>query len=156
LNASSLRRALVFDQTSWLPDNVLERTDRMTAAASLEARAPFLDHRLAEFVATLPDEMRVHGLAGKWILRRAAAPLLEGLAPRQAGFRIPVGAWLRGALAEFLVEHLRGAGSLTRAYYDAALLDRLLDQHLAGRRNHEEILWTLLNFEIWHRAFRPA
>jgi asparagine synthase (glutamine-hydrolysing) len=155
-NGTSLRRALVFDQTSWLPDNVLERTDRMTAAASLEARAPFLDHRLAEFVSTLPDEMRVHGLAGKWILRRAAAPLLEGLAPRQAGFRIPVGAWLRGALADFLLEHLRGAGSRTRAYYDAALLDRLLDQHLAGRRNHEEILWTLLNFEIWHRAFRPA
>jgi asparagine synthase (glutamine-hydrolysing) len=154
--ASSLRRALYFDQASWLPDNVLERTDRMTMAASLEARAPFLDHRLAEFVSTLPDALRVRGLAGKWILRRAARPLLEGLAPRKAGFRIPVGAWLRGELAEFLLEHLRGAGSLTRPYYDAAVLDRLLDQHLAGRRNHEEILWTLLNLEIWHRACRSA
>ena len=153
---SSLRRALYFDQSSWLPDNVLERTDRMTMAASLEARAPFLDHRLAEFVSALPDELRVRGFATKWILRQAARPLLEGLAPRKAGFRIPVGIWLRGALAEFLLEHLRGAGSLTRPYYDAALLDRLIDQHLAGRRNHEEILWTLLNLEIWHRACRPA
>ena len=154
--ASSLRRVLYFDQSSWLPDNVLERTDRMTMAASLEARAPFLDHRLAEFVSALPDGLRVRGLATKWILRRAAKPLLAGLAPRQAGFRIPIGAWLRGELSEFLRDHLRGAGSRTRAYYEPKLLDRLLDEHLAGRRNHEEILWTLLNLEIWHRACRPA
>jgi asparagine synthase (glutamine-hydrolysing) len=151
---SSLRRVLYFDQSSWLPDNVLERTDRMTMAASLEARAPFLDHRLAEFVSALPDELRVRGLSTKWILRRAARPLLAGLAPRQAGFRIPVGEWLRGELSEFLVEHLRGPRSLTRAYYEGKILDRLLDEHLAGRRNHEEILWTLLNLEIWQRACR--
>ena len=153
---SSLRRALYFDQSSWLPDNVLERTDRMTMAASLEARAPFLDHRLAEFVSTLPDGLRVHGLSTKWILRRAAGPLLEGLEPRKAGFRIPVGDWLRGALRDFLLGHLRGADSLTRTYYDTAVLDRLIDQHVAGQRNHEEILWTLLNLEIWHRACRPG
>jgi asparagine synthase (glutamine-hydrolysing) len=154
--ASSLRRALYFDQTSWLPDNVLERTDRMTMAASLEVRAPYLDHRLAEFVSTLPDELRVRGFAGKWILRQAARPLLEGLEPRKAGFRIPVGLWLRGEWSEFLLEHLRGASSLTRCFFDAAVLDRMLDEHLGGRRNHEEILWTLLNLEIWQRAFRPA
>jgi asparagine synthase (glutamine-hydrolysing) len=126
----------------------------MTMSASLEARAPFLDHRLAEFVSALPDGLRVRGLATKWILRQAAKPLLAGLAPRQAGFRIPVGAWLRGELSEFLLDQLRGAGSRTRAYYEPKTLDRLLDEHLAGRRNHEEILWTLLNLEIWHRACR--
>jgi asparagine synthase (glutamine-hydrolysing) len=154
--ASSLRRALYFDQSSWLPDNVLERTDRMTMAASLEARAPFLDHRLVEFVSALPDALRVRGLATKWILRRALRPLLAELRPRKAGFAIPLGAWLRGELAEWLLDHLRGAGSLTRPFYDAATLDRLLDEHLAGRRNHEDTLWTLLNLEIWHRACRPG
>jgi asparagine synthase (glutamine-hydrolysing) len=154
--ASGLRRALYFDQSSWLPDNVLERTDRVTMAASLEARAPFLDHRLVEFVSSLPDALRVRGLATKWILWRAAQPLLDGLHPRKAGFRIPVGEWLRGALSEWLLDHLRGPGSLTRPFYDADTLDRLLDEHLAGRRNHEEILWTLLNLEIWHRACRPG
>jgi asparagine synthase (glutamine-hydrolysing) len=128
----------------------------MTMAASLEARAPFLDHRLAEFVSTLPDELRVRGLATKWILREAAKPLLAGLAPRKAGFRIPVGAWLRGELREFLLEQLRGPGSLTRPYYDGKVLDRLIDQHLAGRRNHEDILWTLINLETWQRACRPS
>jgi asparagine synthase (glutamine-hydrolysing) len=151
-NASSLRRALYFDQASWLPDNVLERADRMTMAASLEARAPFLDHRLVEFVSALPDELRVRGLETKWILRQAARPLLPRLRPRKAGFRIPVGAWLRGELRDFLLEHLRGAGSLTRPYYEPRTLDRVLDEHLAGGRNHETLLWTLLNLEIWHRT----
>lgn len=155
-HASSLRRALYFDQSSWLPDNVLERTDRMTMAASLEARAPFLDHRLVEFVSTLPDALRVRGLATKWILRQALRPLLAGLRPRKAGFAIPVGAWLRGELSDWLLDHLRGAGSITRPFYDATALDRLLDEHLSGRRNHEDILWTLLNLEIWHRAARPG
>ena len=155
-NASSLRRALYFDQASWLPDNVLERADRMTMAASLQARAPFLDHRLVEFVSALPDELRVRGLETKWILRQAARPLLPRLRPRKAGFRVAVGEWLRGELRDFLLEHLRGAGSLTRPYYQARVLDGLLDEHLASRRNHETLLWTLLNLEIWHRSFRRA
>jgi asparagine synthase (glutamine-hydrolysing) len=154
--ASSLRRALYFDQASWLPDNVLERADRMTMAASLEARAPFLDHRLVEFISALPDELRVRGLQTKWILRQAARALLPRLRPRKAGFRIPVCEWLRGELREFLLEHLRGAASLTRPYYEPRALDRLLDEHLTGRRNHETLLWTLLNLEIWHRTCRRA
>jgi asparagine synthase (glutamine-hydrolysing) len=150
--ASQLRRALYFDQASWLPDCVLERSDRMTMAAALEARAPFLDHRLVEFVSTLPDDMRVRGLSTKWILRQAARPLLARLQPRKGGFGFRAGAWLRGELREFLLDHLRGPGALTRPYYEARVLDRVLDQHLAGRRDHETLLWTLLNLEIWHRT----
>jgi asparagine synthase (glutamine-hydrolysing) len=149
---SSLRRALYFDQASWLPDDVLERADRMTMAASLEASAPFLDHRVVELVSALPDDARVRGLSTKWILRRAARPLLPGLQPRKGGFGIRVGAWLRGELREFLLEHLRGQGSITRPYYETRVLDRVLDEHLAGRRDHETLLWTLLNLEIWHRT----
>ncbi|MGH8642692.1 MAG: asparagine synthase (glutamine-hydrolyzing), partial [Burkholderiales bacterium] len=74
--ASALRRILYFDQTSWLPDNLLERADRMTMAASIEARVPFLDHELAAYVSSLPDEFRVRGLRGKWILRAAGRQLL--------------------------------------------------------------------------------
>ena len=150
--ASSLRRALYFDQASWLPDNVLERGDRMTMAESLETRAPFLDHKLAELVSALPDHARVRGLETKWILHQAAKPLLGNLPTRKGGWRVPVGAWLRGELREYLLEHLRGQGSMTRSYYEPKALDRVIDDHLAGRRNHETALWTLLNLEIWHRA----
>ena len=150
--ASELRRALYFDQASWLPDHVLERSDRMTMAASLEARAPFLDHRLVEFVSTLPDDLRVRGLSTKWILRQAARPLLGKLAPRKGGYGFRAGPWLRGELREFLLEHLRSQRSLTRAYYETRVLDRALDEHLAGKRDHETLLWTLLSLEIWHRT----
>jgi asparagine synthase (glutamine-hydrolysing) len=154
--ASSLRRALYFDQASWLPDNVLERGDRMTMAESLETRAPFLDHKLVELVSGLPDDARVRGLETKWILHQAAKPLLANLPTRKGGFRVPVAQWLRGELREYLLEHLQGQGSLTRSYYEPKALDRVIDDHLAGRRNHETALWTLLNLEIWHRNLLRA
>jgi len=73
---SALRRILYFDQTSWLPDNLLERADRMAMAASIETRAPFLDHELTSFVSSLPDSFRVRGLRSKWILREAGKKLI--------------------------------------------------------------------------------
>ena len=155
VSASPLRRILYFDQSSWLPDNLLERTDRMTMAASLEARVPFLDHELAAFVSSLPDHYRVRGLRGKWILREAARTLLPAniVSRPKNGFRVPVSEWFRAPLREFLCDHLRGAGSRTRPYYDSRRLDDVLDEHVSGRQNHEKLLWTLLNLEIWHRAY---
>jgi asparagine synthase (glutamine-hydrolysing) len=128
----------------------------MTAAAALDLRTPFLDHRLAEYVSALPDAARVRGLSTKWILRKADEKLLAGVKPRKAGFRIALGDLMRGEARELVVDHLRGAGCRTRAYYDGAVLDRLIDEHLASKRNHEETLWTLLNLEIWHRTYRPG
>jgi len=153
-----LRQILYYEQSTWLPDNLLERTDRMSMSASLEVRAPYLDHRLAEYVSRLPDALRVRGLSTKWILRQADRRLLAGLKsqPRKAGFRIPVGELLRGEGRELLLDHLRGAGAQTRAYYDAAVLDRVLDEHLASKRNHGNLLWTLLNLEIWQRTHSAA
>jgi asparagine synthase (glutamine-hydrolysing) len=153
-HASPLRRILYFDQTGRLPDDLLERGDRMAMAASLEVRAPYLDHRLVEHVSAQPDDMRVRGLSTKWILREAGRQLLPpelGARPK-GGFRVPVAVWLRGELREPLLEHLRSDASLTRKYYDAETLDRVVDEHLANKKNHEHILWTLLNLEIWHRT----
>jgi len=153
--ASTLRRILYADQTSWLPDNLLERGDRMTMAASIESRVPFLDHELGAFVSRLPDHYRVRGFTTKWILRRAAASLIPKpiLERPKVGFRVPVNRWFRGAMRGYLDDHLRGAGSKTRAYYDPKVLDRTLDEHAAGRQNHEKLLWALLNLEIWHRQY---
>ena len=157
-DASPLRRVLYFDQTSWLPDNLLERGDRMTMAASVEARVPFLDHRLAEFVSTLPDAWRVKGRTTKRVLREAARELLPAdiLGRRKIGFRVPVGEWLAGEMRGFLLDHLRSRASLTRSYYDADVLDRLIDEHLSGRQRHDKLLWTLLNLEIWQRQHTDA
>jgi asparagine synthase (glutamine-hydrolysing) len=153
--ASTLRRILYADQTSWLPDNLLERGDRMTMAASIESRVPFLDHELGAFVSGLPDHYRVRGFTTKWILRQAAASLIPKaiLERPKVGFRVPVNRWFQGPMRGFLYEHLCGAGSKTRGYYDAKVLDRTLDEHIAGRQNHEKLLWALLNLEIWHRQY---
>jgi asparagine synthase (glutamine-hydrolysing) len=152
---SALRRILYFDQTSWLPDNLLERADRMTMAASIEARVPFLDHEFAAFVSALPDRDRVRGLRGKWILRAAGRRLLPQriLTRPKVGFRVPINAWFRGKMCEYLRDHLQGESSLTRAYYDARTLDGILAEHLGGKQNHEKLLWALLNLEIWHRQY---
>jgi asparagine synthase (glutamine-hydrolysing) len=155
--ASSLRRALYRDQVRWLPDQLLERNDRAAAIAGVELRMPFVDHALAQLVSSLPDDQRVRGLATKWILRQAARRLLpDSLARRKAGFRLPVRDWLRNELRDTLREHLQGAESETRRYYDSAALDRLLDEHLKGKNNHAQPLWTLLNLEIWHRQHSRA
>jgi asparagine synthase (glutamine-hydrolysing) len=155
-HASPLRRALYADQTSWLPDQLLERIDR--AAAGVEPRLPFLDHRLAEYVSALPDEQRVSGLTTKRILREAAQRLLPAALARRpkGGWRLDAGGWLRGELRAFTLEHLQSRTSVTRQYYDAPALDKVLDEHLKGKKNHETLLWTLLNLEIWHRTYRPG
>lgn len=152
---SALRQILYFDQTSWLPDNLLERGDRMTMAASIEARVPFLDHKLAEFVSALPDKFRVRGLSTKWILREAGKKIIPAniLKRPKVGFRVPVNEWFRHDMRDFLLEHLQGPASLTRSYFDAKVLDGMVADHLKGRQNHEKLLWSLLNLEIWHRQY---
>ncbi len=153
--STTLRRILYFDQTSWLPDNLLERGDRMTMAASIESRVPFLDHELAGFVSTLPDSYRVKGLKTKWILRQAGRSLIPDaiLERKKVGFRVPVNKWFQGPLKDYLCDHLRGRDSKTRAYYDPQVLARVMDDHIEGRQNHEKLLWALLNLEIWHRQY---
>jgi asparagine synthase (glutamine-hydrolysing) len=157
-SSSALRRILYFDQASWLPDNLLERGDRMTMAASIEARVPFLDHELAAFVSSLPDRYRVRGMRSKWILRQAGRELLPQriLTRPKVGFRVPVNEWFRGEMRDYLVEHLQSASSITRAYFDTSVLDQVMAEHLNGRQNHEKLLWSLLNLEVWHRQYvRP-
>jgi asparagine synthase (glutamine-hydrolysing) len=150
---SALRDILYFDQTSWLPDNLLERGDRMTMAASLEARMPFMDHQLAAFVSGLPDEWRVHGLTTKRILREAMRRVLPAqiLERPKIGFRVPVNEWFRGSMRGYLADHLLGSQSRTREYYRAPALRRYVDEHTTGRQNHEKLLWCLLSLEVWHR-----
>lgn len=155
---STLRGILFFDQTSWLPDNLLERGDRMTMAASLEARMPFMDHELAAFVSGLADEWRVKGLTTKRILREAMRRVLPPaiLERPKIGFRVPVNEWFRGSMRGYLADHLLGADSRTRDYYRPQVLRGYIEEHAAGRQNHEKLLWSLLTLEIWHREFGLA
>ena len=154
-NNSLLRNILYFDQTSWLPDNLLERGDRMTMAASLEARMPFMDHKLAAYVSGLSDKWRVNGHTTKYILREAMKRILPKkiLERPKIGFRVPVNEWFRGSMREYLLDHLTGPDSRTIAYYRKEVLQRYLKEHIQGTQNHEKLLWSLLNLELWHRQY---
>lgn len=151
---SSLRSSLHFDQTSWLPDNLLERGDRMTMAAGLEARLPYLDPEVVALASSLPDGWRLDRHGGKRILKAAVRSLLptDILDRPKAGFTMPTSLWLRTHLHENVRQMLLGADALVGNLFRRAEVRRLVEEHLSGRRDRQKILWTLLNLEIWLRC----
>ncbi|GLS44524.1 asparagine synthase (glutamine-hydrolyzing) [Methylobacterium brachythecii] len=155
---SNVRRALFFDQTSWLPDNLLERGDRMMMAASVEGRMPFMDVELARLVARFPDRFLTGHAKGKAVLRAAMAEVLPPaiLNRKKVGFRVPFDAWLRGPFRDRLGDLLGSEASETRRILDPSVLDRLTREHVEGRRNHEKVLWSLVNLELFLRTFKPG
>jgi asparagine synthase (glutamine-hydrolysing) len=156
-SASSLRRALFFDQTSWLPDNLLERGDRMMMAGSIEGRMPFMDVELASMAARIPDRFLAGLRSGKRVLRAALRNVLprEILQRRKVGFRVPFHDWFRNRYRDMLRDTLSSEASQVARLCDRSALDRYLREHLEGRNNHERILWTLVNLELFFREFRP-
>jgi len=150
-----LDAVLYSDVTTYLPDCLLVKTDIATMAHGLEARSPFLDHPLVEFSARLPIGLKLRGGRTKWILRRA----LRGLVPRETlgrpkmGFNLPLDDWLRGELRAMAHDLLLGERSLRRGYFEPAFVRQLLDEHLAGRWNRYNEIWTLMILELWHREF---
>jgi asparagine synthase (glutamine-hydrolysing) len=155
-SGSALRAVLAYDQQSWLPDNLLERGDRMTMAASIETRMPFLDHQLAAFVSSLPDHHRVRGHSTKSILRKAMKDILPAhiLQRSKVGFRVPVNEWFRTTWRSRLVDNLLDPSSLSLEILPSGFVRSVLNEHLNGRRNHEKLLWTLLTLEVFRREYR--
>ncbi len=155
---SRLQRMLYFDQTSWLPDNLLERGDRITMAASIEARMPFMDTGLAALAARLPDRWRIRGFTQKYILRRVMADILpkEILGRPKVGFRVPVNEWFRGPMRGFVRDHVMGPASLTRELFNGPEVEQVLSEHESGRQNHEKLIWTLVNLELFQKRFHLA
>jgi asparagine synthase (glutamine-hydrolysing) len=155
-----LSRILYIDLKTYLVDDILVKVDRMSMAHSLEVRVPLLDHKLVEFVATLPPEWKLKGSTTKVLLRR----VLDERVPRQAfdrpkhGFVSPIGRWLRGRLAGYVEETVCSRRAMERGYFDAHAVRQLWADHRDGRANVEHELWMLLALEVWHRTFvdQPA
>jgi asparagine synthase (glutamine-hydrolysing) len=132
---------------------LLMKQDQMSMAASIESRVPFLDHPLTEWVAALPQSMKLRGTTTKWILREAMRDKLPAaiLSRKKMGFPVPVGGWLRGEWRHLLDEYVTGGRARERGLFDPLVVKRLTTEHIAGV-NHSERLWALLNFEIWARV----
>ena len=155
---SSVKRTLFFDQTSWLPDNLLERGDRMMMAGSIEGRMPFMDVELAALVARFPDRFLVGKAKGKVVLRAAMSKTLshEILFRKKVGFRIPIDEWFRGPYRDFVREALTSEASLLNRICNRSAVCDLVDAHIDGRTNNEKILWSLMNLELFLRMFKPS
>ncbi|WP_067570851.1 asparagine synthase (glutamine-hydrolyzing) [Nocardia acidivorans] len=152
----SLRRMLYADTHTWLADNLLERGDRMSMAASLELRPPFLDHRVAELAFRLPSSVKVRGGTTKWIVKELARHHLPvNLVDRpKVGFKVPLDEWFRGHLREMAFDLLDGPSSFVGSHFDRGAVRRLLDGHTSGARDEQPRIWTLLSLEVWHRELQ--
>jgi len=136
----------------YLEDNLLVKIDRASMACSLELRTPFLDHRLIEFAAGLPSELRVRRFNLKYVLKKAVEKWLprEIVYRQKRGFSVPIASWMRQGLKPLLDETL-GKEKLKRdGLFDAAFVRRLLEEHWNGRADHRKSLWTLFCFQLWH------
>src|SRR3954452_11198378 len=149
-------RYLALDTATYLPGDLLLKVDRMSMAHSLEVRSPLLDHRVHEFAASLPGDLKLRGRTTKWLLKQLAAR--RGLPDhlvhrRKQGFGIPIGEWFRGELRPWIDGVLRDPATRARGYFDGAEVDRLLDDHIARRAEHTNRLWNLAMLELWHRRW---
>jgi asparagine synthase (glutamine-hydrolysing) len=143
------------DAETYLPEDVLVKVDRMSMAHSIESRVPLLDHHVVDFAATLPAHFKIRNGRRKHILKQVAATLLprDIIERRKQGFGVPLSLWFRGNLRELFADTLLSTRSLARGYFQAPFVRRLVDDHLAGRRDHASLLWQLVVFERWHAQY---
>jgi asparagine synthase (glutamine-hydrolysing) len=153
--ASSLSRMLYADAKVWLPEDLLLKADKMTMAAALELRVPFLDHRLVEYLASLPDHLKVRGNQGKWILRRAMGTVLPPsiLHRTKKGFPVPVEAWFRSELRDFVRDTLLARSSACREFFNSQAIEEIVSLQEKNQISGHQEVWSMLVFESWHKQF---
>jgi len=144
------RRMMYIDQVSYLPDDIMVKSDRASMAASLELRVPLLDHKIVEFAWSLPAHLRRRGREGKWLARRLLYKYVpEKLVNRpKKGFDVPIDEWLRGPLREWM-QDLTTVDALNHGYMNKDVVASLVKQHLSGLANHGYPLWPVLMFQAW-------
>ncbi|MGH8549276.1 MAG: asparagine synthase (glutamine-hydrolyzing) [Methylococcales bacterium] len=147
-----------WDLEQYLPDDLLVKIDRASMVASLESRAPLLDHRIVELAFALPLRALVRNGAGKWILRRVLDRYVpSSLIERpKAGFSIPLGEWLKGPLRDWANDLLAPETLASQGFLDGNKVARMWSQHLAGSFDRSLLLWNVLIFQAWLDASRPA
>ena len=150
-----MEQILSGDMDTYLADDILVKVDRVTMANSLEARAPLLDHVLLEFCARLPFHLKNHGKVGKYLLKKVARELLPEacLQKSKQGFAIPLAAWFRAEFKPLMRDILSSQSFRERGIFNVAGVRVCFERHLSGQQDFSELLWLVLTYEMWARAF---
>jgi asparagine synthase (glutamine-hydrolysing) len=150
----SLLDGLLYADIKTYLHELLMKQDQMSMATSLESRVPFLDHKLVEFTARMPDKMKLRGATTKYVLRESMKGVLPEAILRRSkmGFPVPIGAWFRGQFKSVVDEYVLGERALARGIFAPEFVRNLVSLHQAGE-DHSERLWALVNFEMWLRRF---
>lgn len=154
LSFEGLRRLLYIDMHTYLVDDLLALSDRTSMAHSLEMRVPLVDHKMVEFLWNLPDTLKIRGHQKKYLLKKAAESLLprEVIYRKKKGFSVPLTLWFRGELKSYLEEILSEENLKRIGFFNYYYVRKILDEHVNGRRNHDEKLFALLSFVVWHQS----
>jgi asparagine synthase (glutamine-hydrolysing) len=143
------------DQMMYLPNDLLVKVDIATMANSLEARSPLLDHKVIEFAASLPENIKLKGAENKSLLKKVGSRLVprEVLYRKKMGFGVPIGHWFRGEMKDYLRENLLSDKFARRGIVKAEIIKQLVDEHIEAKNDSASQLWTLLMLELWFQRF---
>jgi asparagine synthase (glutamine-hydrolysing) len=141
------------DMKTYLPGDILTKVDRASMAHALEVRVPLLDHKLVEWISSLPPEIKLHGREGKYVFKKAMEPYLPDniLYRPKMGFGVPLAGWFRGPLREKVRAGVLSPIMSDSGFFDMAFLQTMVDQHQTGARDHSAGLWSLLMYESFLR-----
>jgi len=153
-----LNRMLYVDTKLWLPDLLLARGDKMSMAASLEARVPLLDHKLVEFAAALPPDLKLRTLTHKYLLKKVGKAWMppEILRRKKQGFPMPTSLWLRKQMRPFMRDVLSPSVVRRRGLFSPSFVEKLIGEHEREFADHGALLWGLMNVELWQRIFMDS
>lgn len=146
---------LLTDQMTYLPNDLLVKVDIASMAVSLEARSPFLDHKLIEFAASLPENFKVNRYKTKYLLKKVAARLVppDVIYRQKMGFGVPIGRWFRGDMKDLVYSTLLSDKAIGRGLFKKDAVKQLLDRHLWFEEDASHKIWTLLMLELWFQRF---
>ncbi len=147
-----LERILYLSAKLYLQDDILVKVDRAAMANGLEVRCPLLDQEVVEFASRLPMQYKLRGLQTKYLLKKAAAGILPDsiIHQKKKGFGVPISKWLAGELKDYMLDHLSEQKIKRQGFFNYPYVKRLIDDHLAKRKDNRKLLWTLLIFQAWH------
>jgi asparagine synthase (glutamine-hydrolysing) len=153
IRRDAVRDLLRVDLQTYLPGDLLVKMDIMSMVNSLEARSPFLDHKVVEFLWALRSNMKLRWGTSKYLLKQTFKHILpkEIITRSKKGFGVPVRQWFKEDLKDYVKATILDTGGFSAAYFNTAYVEQLINDHVSGKYNHDRALWTLLTLELWYR-----